>query len=312
MKKQLPLAIILVLFCTGTFAQQAKSKDVQTEGFWAPANLKIDGSLTEWDDSFQAYNKSTRLFYTVSNDDKDVYLTVESTDVANNNKIAAGGITFTINTAGKKKDKDAAIITYPVITRGAGRGQRGGGGGGGRGGFGGGRNAVTDTAVTNAAHKQLIATSKEIQVLGIKDITDTLISIYNEYSIKAAIGYNAQGNYTYELAVPFKLLGISPGKAKDFAYNLKVNGLQIPARVRDNAAGGGRGGDTGGDAGGGGGFGGGGGRGGAGGGGGRGGRGGGGGGGGGFGGGGGGRGGIDIQDLTTPSDFWGKYTLAKK
>jgi hypothetical protein len=306
MKKHIPLAV-LFLFCFAKTFAQSKLKDVQNNSLWASTNIKIDGNLAEWKGDFQAYNTTTKLYYIMSNDDKYLYLTIQSTDATNNAKIAAGGITFTLNTAGKKKDKDAFVLTYPVINRAnRQRGQRGGGGG-----FGGGRNRgvpLSDSAAAaaaDAAHKQLIEASKEIKVTGFKDISDTLISIYNEFSIKAAIGYNAQGNFTYELAVPLKELGISPDAAKEMAYNIKVNGLQIPGR--DQNGGGDRGGFAG--AAGGGGFA--------------------GGGGGGFGGGGGGgrRGGggggggaprnggagnIDFQDLASPTDFWGKYTLAKK
>lgn len=78
--------------------------------------------------------------------------------------------------------------------------------------------------------------------------------------------------------------------AKEFAYNVKLNGLQLPGMDFNRGGGGG---------------------------------------GGGFGGGGGGQvtirtggpggggggprgGGIDFQALISPTDFWGKYTLTKK
>jgi len=303
MKKWSLFGVLLLL--TGLkVSAQAHLKDVQTSSIWAPDNVKIDGKVNEWEDSFQAYNKSTKLFYTISNNEKYLYLAVTSTDATNNAKIVAGGITLTINTAGKKKDKDAFSLTFPVITRGRGRRGAGGAGGGarlnGRQPAGGG---TVDTAAVAAARKQLIEASKEIKVLGFKDVEDTLISIYNEYGIKSAIGYDELGNYSYELAVPLKLLNISLDDTKDIAYNVKVNGLQVPTRtinINTNGEGGAPGG--GGPPGGGGGFGGGG-------------RGGGGRGGGAPGGGppGAGRAGnIDMADLTTPTDFWGKYTFAKK
>ncbi|MDB4925281.1 hypothetical protein [Mucilaginibacter sp.] len=316
MKKHLPLAILMV-FCFAKIFAQSKLKEVQTNSLWAATTVKVDGNLTEWKNDFQAYNKSTKLYYTLANDAKYLYLVIQSSDATNNAKIAAGGITFTINTADKKKDKDAFTLTYPVINRANGRGQRGQRGGG----FGGGRNggvALSDSAIKAAAdlqHQQFIAASKEIKVFGFKDITDSLISIYNEYSIKASIGYDVQGNFTYEMAVPLKALELSADAPKEFAYNLKLNGIQIAARNNDATLGGDRG-NAGGNAaggfgGGGGGFGGGGGRGGNGGGGG-GGRGGNGGGGNGGGGNGGGRNNIDFQELSAPTDFWGKYTLAKQ
>lgn len=286
MKKML-LFFTLLLSAVIRICGQAHLKTVQATSVWAPANVKIDGKLNEWEDNFQAYNKSTKLFYTLSNNEKYLYLAITTADAENNTKIAAGGITFTINTEGKKKDKGAFILTYPVISR-ASRGQRGGGR------FGRPQSGeATDTAAVNAAHRQLIAASKEIKVLGFKDVDDTLISIYNEYGIKTAIGYDTLGNYEYELAVPLKMLGLPADDVAEFAYNIKINGLQIAA----GGGGFGGGGRSGGAAGAG--FG-------------------GGGRGGGFGGGGSPGGGqgrntsADFEDLTSPTDFWGKYTLAKK
>jgi len=313
MKRNFYLLILLLFAGMRTFGQEGNLKPVQAASVWAPDKLKIDGNLKEWDDTFQAYNKTTKIFYTISNDDKYLYLVVKSIDIPNNNKIIAGGITLTINTDDKKKEKDAYSVTYPVIPRTPRqRGQGGGGnrgGGFGGGGFGGGRdrgNNTPDSAAMAEQHKKTIEAAKEIRVLGFKDITDTTISIYNEFSIKAALGYDAIGNYDYELAIPLKLLNLNPEKPKEFAYNIKVNGIQIPANFgggndRINGEGGvtlngspGGGVNRGGFGGGGGGN-----------------R-----GGGGFGGGGGapgGPGGFNRNlEMFSPTDFWGKYTLAKK
>lgn len=331
MKKLIPLAILVSISGVKLYAQDdlanKKLENVQATSLLAPDKIKIDGNLTDWNNNFQAFNKATKLYYVLSNDDKNLYLVVKSIDPTNNTKIAAGGITLTINTDNKKKEQDGYSVTFPYVAPQVPgqRGQRGAGGPGGFGGgaprtidvggFGGGgfgRNNGNDSARLAAQatqRKQLVTSSKEIKVAGFKDITDSLISIYNEHSIKTGIAYDAQNSYTYEVAIPLKLLGLSVDSPKEFAYNVKVNGRQLPNFNRDRVevvggggfAGGGGGG--GGFAGGGGGF--------AGGGGGA--R--GGGPGGARGGGGGGRGpggNIDFAELTSPSDFWGKYTLAKK
>ena len=312
MKKINHIITLLLLVSGQVFAQEGKLKNIQTEtGIWSPA-VKVDGNLKEWNDSFQAYNKQTKLFYTISNDDQFLYLVVKSIDIPNNNKIAAGGITLIINTEGKKKDKDGFSVTYPVVTRFAGPGGPGGGRGGfggdrppggfggDRGGFGGNQ---LDSAALAARHKQTVENAKEIKVLGFKDVADTLISVYNEYGIKAGIGYDKVGNYDYELAIPLKLLNLSPGNNPSIAYNVKVNGIILPANFGPPGMRGGDGGGMGGDGAGRGGFGGGGDGGG---------RGGFGGGPGGPPGGPGGPGGAGIAEMLSPTDFWGKYILAKK
>ena len=341
MKKAVYLFLSIIITGLSVKAQE-KLKDVQETPQWAATGVKIDGKLTELNNSFQAFNKKEKLFYTVSNDARFIYLQLKASDETTLAKIQAGAITFSLNTAAKKKEEDAFQVTFPVITRAA-RGQRGAGGpgggaaGGGRGGFGGaggfgggggvpGFGATTDSA-RKETEKRFLAAAKEIKVAGFKDISDSLLSVYNEYSIKAAMNFEADGSFTYEIAVPLKQIGLTPGDGREIAYNIKLNGLQIAGRggnfgggdreIVVGGAGGGGGNPGGGGGAGGGGFGGGGGgaRGGGGGfGGGAGGRGAGGFGGGGArpGGAGGARGNINFAELAAPTDFWGKYILAKQ
>lgn len=267
---------LLVIAAAATLPAKAqKLKDVQEISAAAPPQIRVDGKNKEWNDGFLAHNKRTNIFYTLCNDDKNLYLVIKSDNVENNAKILAGGITFSVNADGKKKQKESINLTYPLISRTDRRGQ--GGGGGRRGmGRGGDRNAAQTAAERDsiaAATQQIqLAQVKEIKVTGFKDITDTLISIYNEYGIKASASIDKDRLFFYEMAIPLGKLGISPGS--EFAYNIKVNGLEI-----SNFGGGGGGGGFGGGV--------------------RGGR-------------SGGGGNIDFQSLTSPTDFWGKYTLTKK
>ncbi|MBE9661908.1 hypothetical protein IRJ16_08420 [Mucilaginibacter myungsuensis] len=300
----------LLIAATGMVYGQ-KLPSTQEASVWAPVGVKVDGKLTEWNPDplskldgfgkaegkledvnsyFKALNKTVNVYYTMSNDENNLYLVVKSAIDQNNMKIMAGGITLAINTNGKKNEKDAYSVTFPIVNRGAGRGQRpqgaGGGqrGGGGQGG-GGGQRQAPDSAQIAEMRKQQIANIKDLRVLGFKEITDTLVSIYNEYGIKAAANFDEKGLLFYELSIPLKLMGIAPG-AKEFAYNIKANGLTFGPQGGPGGPPGG-GGGFGGNRGGGGGFG------------------------GGRGGGGGG-GGFNMQDMMSATDFWGKYTLAKK
>jgi hypothetical protein len=284
MKKSLhPPKSILLMLMIGivNIAIAQKINNVQQGSIKAPAGLKIDGKLTEWGTDLQACNKTTKLWYTLANDDRDIYLAIKSTDAVNINKILAGGISFSINTADKKKDKDAYVITFPVVSRGG--GARGAGRGR-RGGFGNNQD-TPDSAAILEQHKQALAACKVISAIGFKEITDTLISIYNEYSIKAVANFDDKGNFVYELAIPFKMLEITAGNKTEIAYNIKVNGMQTGGGgIKMVSVGGGGGGRNGGGGGGGvsiSGFG------------------------GGFGG-----NDPDVDDMLTPTDFWGKYTLA--
>jgi hypothetical protein len=295
------IALITICFIASslTVAQAQKLNDVQDVSVWA-SGVKVDGKHNEWENNFKAMNKSTNLTYTLANDAKNLYLAIQSKDVTNNSKILLGGISLTVNPSGKKNDKEGFKVIYPVVARRRPGGAPGAGGGattgvriqGGPGGGGFGRfqdmSPMQRDSMQRAMARTQLGGAKEIKVFGFKDIPDSLISIYNEYSIKTIASISDEGVFMYELSIPLELLEMSADKPKEFSYNIKLNGLQINF---GGFAGGARPGGGGGEgapmvrvevAGGGG------------------------------GGMGGGMGGFNFQDLITPTDFWGKYVLIKE
>lgn len=280
----------------GFNANAQKVNELQEVSILAPHAIKVDGKNFEWADVPFAVNKRTSISYIMSNDDKNLYLVIKSTDVQNNSKIMMGGITLSVNPDGKKKEKESITLTYPLAARQNFRPQGGGGGGarvqgqavvvsGGPMGGGGPANAKQRDSVMSARQRTQLATVKEIKIKGFKTTTDTLISIYNTYGIKAFANIEKDNSFFYELQIPLEALGLSIDSPKEFAYNIKLNGLQMQGF--DGPGGGGFGGGGGGGRGpGGGGFGG--------------------------GGRGPGGGGFDFQAMISPTDFWGKYTVTKK
>ncbi len=211
------------MICTGLmilavpFVHAQKLPGVQAGGLHAPATIKIDGKTTEWDDKYQAYNKNIEAFYTLSNDDDNLYLTLKATAHDVVDKIIRGGLTLIINHTTKKNDPEAVSVTYPVL-----------------------RNAdmsVVANMFARRSYKQedgIIATEKDmnnlfetksklIALTGIKTITDKDISIYNEEGIKAAAQFDAKNAYTYELAIPLKYLDLPNGGTESFSYHIKAN-----------------------------------------------------------------------------------------
>ncbi|WP_199119726.1 hypothetical protein [Pedobacter sp. ASV28] len=208
--------LLFIVFSCSCFAQ--KLPEIQTTGIWAPNGIRVDGKSTEWNNSFAAENKRTEIYYTVSNDNKNLYLVVKSANNTVVNKIMVGGITFTVNNKGKKKEEGAFSITYPLITR----NNRNVGN---RNPVGQNRNEQSQEhrdSIALVQRKSQLASVKEIKVIGFKEISDSLISIYNEYGIKAAATIDETGTYFYELAIPLTALDIS--NTKEFAYQIKLNG----------------------------------------------------------------------------------------
>lgn len=196
---------------------------VQQTSIWAPANIKIDGNATEWNNQFQAYNKATNVFYTIANDDKNLYLAIQATERNIIYKIINGGITLTINNTGKKNTINTIMVTYPLF---------------------GIKNLpminLKDKPVPvknstanmpsridsfkNVLNAQLEKNSKEIKVAGISSIAYPSISVYNEYGIHAAERFDSQITYTYELAFPIKYLEAAGISLTHIHYNIKIHG----------------------------------------------------------------------------------------
>jgi len=218
-KKNIAVSLLAAIYFT---ANAQKLPAIQNTGLYAPADIKIDGKPTEWK-QFQAYNKTTHIFYTIANDANNLYLIVQATEIPDVQKIIAGGITLTIKSADKNNTtvplaigfprmyaKDFAPINSKI------------------------KNEQTDMAAElPGINKQFTDNAQFIQVAGIKEVTDSVISVYNEQGIKAVSLLDNKKVYTYELAIPLKYVHQVIGSDGAFAYNIKLNGrlnaLKMPA-----------------------------------------------------------------------------------
>jgi len=216
------LLTILSLFIP-FFMNAQRLPQKQRNSVFAPQNIRIDGNASEWNGRFQAYQVVNRMFYTVSNDDSNLYLTVFLKDKEAVSKILRGGLTFSIDFP--PKNTNDISITYPAIPNK--------------------RstalnllknspniyNILIEDSITNkskidslslASNQQIEDLFKEIQVTGIKELTEPLISIYNSQNIQVAALLNKRMEYTYELALPLKYLN-DVYKSDNFRYNIKLN-----------------------------------------------------------------------------------------
>ena len=216
-----PAFLLLAILFT---AQAQKLPTKQETGLRAPADIKTDGKATEWNNQYQAYNKSTEIFYTIANDDDNLYLVIHAVKPVVIQKILSHRLVFSLQNAIKKANNQDVAITYPLLKTQAVQ------------------NilhslkakladAIKDAAenekhrdsLVNLMNNQFSDQSKEIIVSGIKDVSDTL-SVYNETGIKVAALFDNDRGYTYELAVPLKYLGLSVNGPSSFSYNIKLNG----------------------------------------------------------------------------------------
>jgi uncharacterized protein YpmB len=226
------IAIITLLF-SALHLQAQKLPNVQESALRAPVNIKIDGRINEWKDTLQAYNKATQVYYTISNDDENLYLAVKADQPRIITKIIDVGLTFIINKAGKKSSnaKDNIQVTYPMLDFTPGQRVLW---------YAGSKvrsqtvvpqgvmdmdttrysNEHTDSLIT-IANSLMGNHAKNIEVMGISEIKDTLLSVYNEERIRTVGRFDKNGVYSYELAIPLKYLKLNAGEKFSYSIHLE-------------------------------------------------------------------------------------------
>lgn len=225
------IQLLLIIACA--YAQKLPNK--QEISLRAPASTKIDGKMNEWGDKLQAFSKAVLLNYLVANDDKNLYLVVETDNTRIINKIVSGAITFTLNNQGVKSDKNCPAITFPLLSFAAGTAIR---------------TNFTDTEtptddLVKSSNNWLSTDTKQIKFSDINEITDTLTGTHterkrefglyplfaepgyyiaknNNSGIQAAMSFEAKWKLVYELAIPLKYLKLNA--EQKFSYNIRLNG----------------------------------------------------------------------------------------
>ena len=218
---------IVLLLLTFGFSATAQSQPLQAGQIQNIVKIKIDGKPADWNPALWMHNSNTDVDYSITNDDKNLYLMIQSKDGIINKKLFGGGVTLTLNGTGKFGGMDFVSLKYPIISN---RSQ-----------------TVLSELINDEAtegdqkakkkyadsilslmNKTLIEGAKEIQVVGMKEISDVLISVYNEYQIKAALQFQDKKTLTYEIAVPLKYLTALTVNNNKIFFNVRLNGISTP------------------------------------------------------------------------------------
>ena len=173
---------------------------------WAQKPIDIDGQLKDWNDSLRYFNEDTQFAFNILNDDKTLYLAIKSKNKQNLNRIFARGISFSVNTEGKKKSGPTVI--FPVVER---------------------------TSQSSKPQKKqpdikevqadILSRIRKINVTGFPEILDGPVSMNNTYGIAASAGFDSNDDFVTEIAIPLHLLGIST-KHELIAVLIEINGIK--------------------------------------------------------------------------------------
>src|SRR5205085_56140 len=107
--------LLLPALFFSVIANAQKLPKIQTASVAAPANFKVDGKATELDNKFQAFNRTTEVYYTLSNSATKLYLTVQSNERRIIKKIMQNGVTLTI--FADPANKNGLAVTFPTYPK---------------------------------------------------------------------------------------------------------------------------------------------------------------------------------------------------
>jgi hypothetical protein len=226
---KLSFVYIICIFLLGA-SQSSMAQNIskiQTKSIKAPVNIKIDGKINDWNNRFEAYNKSTGFFYSIANDDNNLYLIIQAVDPLIEKKILRAGVTVSLR--GFEQGKNWFKLTFPLLDEdmasGIGvylsednlkeikNGEKKGA-----------------DSLLKLMNNRLALYANKIGASGTVLLEDSVISIYNDKGIRAAALFDNKAALTYEIAIPLKYL---PGSADaGIDYDIKSNGIFTHVKVR--------------------------------------------------------------------------------
>ena len=200
--------------------------------------VTVDGDLKDWNLPLQYYDEESRLNYSLSNDEQNLYICVRAVDQQSQLKMIHAGFNVWIDTTGKRNQTvgirfplDEKLLPHHTPEH---------------------REKGKMPDMNNLMSKMVLEQS-QMQLLGFKNANNGVSPLHNESGISAAIKWDSSGVLAYEAVIPFKTFfkdKISfSNLSKTWTISFVLNGIEQPADKKeggDDAGGGNRGGGMGG------------------------------------------------------------------
>ena len=212
-------------------SRNATTSDPSTDN-WQRLPLIIDGSDKDWIKPLPYSIKSEKLNYSVTNDDQNLYILVETKNPPEQQKIIQGGMTVWINTKADKNEAGAVGIGYPLDSR-----------------------VDHDRQIMQEAQPDRYKDNKPVTLEDKKDYalygftrdsagTYTYADDSNPQGIRMRLDFNNEGDLIYEAAIPLQTLYPNHNQSASYASNsvavgIFIEGLPPNANVPRGGGGGG-------------------------------------------------------------------------
>ena len=194
------------------------NKGIISTSHWQENALKIDGSSNDWNDSL-LYDAKSHLLYTVSNDNKNLYICIKVADLKNQMKLLRRGFTIWLDTVGK--DRKSFGIKFPlsgVVNYYKMPSENNGNNG----------DLMKDMKTMK---KMLISEQREFELigftlLGYEKNESIKASLFASAGIKIALGIDSLDYMIYEMLVPLNYIYKSPSVALNDSKGILSIGME--------------------------------------------------------------------------------------
>ncbi len=136
----------------------------------------------EWETPLRYYNEDTKLNYTLTNDDSNLYYCIRITDDREENRILSAGMQVWIDTSGNKAKQIGIQYPYDQMKT----------------------KTAADSSKINVVNNHSSEYAKEMRLSGFIPPIDGSMQVPNIYGINVAISKDASGVMIYEGCIPFK------------------------------------------------------------------------------------------------------------
>lgn len=162
-------------------------------------------SNSEWQEPFRFRGENSSLQYNITNDYKNIYISIKAIDENDQTKILLAGLEIWIDTTGQKKHQVGILYPFPQNVSV--------------------KNSKSRREI-NIYKEQFITKLGDIHLIGFKSNIDSVIPVKNNYGINISFDWDSLGTLYYKAIIPLNTFYkdsfvLSENKIFDFYF--KVN-----------------------------------------------------------------------------------------
>jgi hypothetical protein len=183
-----------LFFAAIIFLMGCGSTAVVCDNNWQDKLVKVDGKAKEWEIPLRFYDVDTKLNFTITNNDSNLYYCIRLTDDKEEMRALRAGMQVWIDTAGKKAQQIGILYPFPQDRTKAEPEDKASPS----------RERSSDSASMSAARSHFSGYAKKMRLTGFSVPVNGPAEIPNIYGIDVAIARDSAGVMIYEGCIPFK------------------------------------------------------------------------------------------------------------